>query len=135
MRRLIVVCFFAIAVFAQAPKDVRAVAKQGPDSIPTLAQYLNSQRVDTRVEVVKQLIALGGRATIDPLILATRDADAEVQIRATDALVNYYLPGYVKQGLGSTLVRAGASIKARFSDANDQMVDPFVIVRPEVVTA
>jgi HEAT repeat protein len=136
MRRFIVaVCFFPLAAFAQAPKDVRAVAKQGPDSIPTLAKYLNSQSVDTRVEVVKQLIALGGRATIDPLILATHDADAEVQIRATDALVNYYLPGYVKQGLGSTLVRAGASIKARFSDANDQMVDPFVIVRPEVVTA
>jgi HEAT repeat protein len=136
MRRLIVaVCILPFAALAQAPKDVRAVAKQGPDAIPTLAQYLNSQSVDTRVEVVKQLIALGGRATIDPLIAATRNTDAEVQIRATDALVNYYLPGYVKQGLGSTLVRAGASIKARFSDANDQMVDPFVIVRPEVITA
>jgi HEAT repeat protein len=58
-----------------------------------------------------------------------------VQIRATDALVNYYLPGYVKTGLGSTLVRAGASLKARFSDSNDQIVDPFVIVRPDVIAA
>jgi HEAT repeat protein len=136
MRRLIfAVCVFPLAALAQAPKDVRAVAKQGPNSIPTLAQYLNSQSVDTRVEVVKQMIALGGKDTIDPLIRATHDADAEVQIRATDALVNYYLPGYVKQGPGATLVRAGASIKAKFSDANDQIVDPFVIVRPDVIAA
>ena len=58
-----------------------------------------------------------------------------MQIRATDGLVNYYLPGYVKQGLGSSLVRAGASIKAKFSDSNDQIVDAFVIVRPNVITA
>ena len=47
------------------------------------------------------MIALGGKDIIDPLIRATKDADPEVQIRATDGLVNYYLPGYVKQGLGS----------------------------------
>jgi hypothetical protein len=32
-------------------------------------------------------------------------------------------------------VRAGASIKAKFSDSNDQVIDDFVIVRPEVITA
>ena len=112
---------------------MRLAAKPGASAIPTVAQYLNSQAVDTRVEVVKQLIAIGGKDTIDPLIRATRDVDPEVQIRATDGLVNYYLPGYVKQGLGSTLVRAGASIKARFSDNNDQVIDPFVIVRPDVI--
>jgi HEAT repeat protein len=125
----------AILAIAQTPKDVRAVAKQGPSAIPTVAQYLNSQAVDTRVETIKQLILLGGKDTIDPLIQGTRDADAEVQIRATDGLVNYYLPGYVKQGLGSTVVRAGAALKARFSDTNDQVIDGFVIVRPEVITA
>lgn len=129
---------FAVAagvLFAQSPKDVRQVAKQGPTAIPTIAQYLNSTSVDTRIEVVKQLVALGGRDTIDPLIRASRDPDAEVQIRATDALVNFYLPGYVKQGLGSSLVRAGDSVKARFSDTNDQTIDGFVIVRPEVIAA
>src|SRR5205823_1404764 len=49
--------------------------------------------------------------------------------------VNYYLPGYVRQGLGSSLVRAGASIKARFGDRNDQVIEPFVMVRPEVIAA
>lgn len=120
---------------AQTPKDVRLAAKQGQSAIPTVAGYLNSASVDTRIETVKQLTALGGRDSIDPLIKATRDADPEVQIRATDGLVNYYLPGYVKQGLGSTLVRAGATIKAKFNDKNDQIIDAFVIVRPDVITA
>ena len=122
-------------VLAQTPKDVRAVAKGGSSAIPTVAQYLNSAAVDTRVETIKQLIAIGGKDVIEPLIRGTRDADPEVQIRATDGLVNFYLPGYVRQGLGSSVVRAGATLKAKFSDTNDQVIDPFVIVRPDVITA
>src|SRR5437870_3693857 len=97
-------CVLAVALLytqtaqAQTPKDVRAAARQGQASIPTVARYLNSASIDTRIETVKQLTALGGKDSIDPLILATRDADPEVQIRATDGLVNFYLPGYVKQG-------------------------------------
>jgi HEAT repeat protein len=132
---LVFLCLIPFACPGQTPKDVRAVAKQGQSAIPKVAEYLNSASVDTRIEVVKQLTALGGKETIEPLIRATHDADPEVQIRATDALVNYYLPGYVRQGLGSTLVRAGASLKAKFNDANDQIIDPYVIVRPEVITA
>src|SRR5580693_10499280 len=133
MRRCFVfLCLAAPVCFAQTPKDVRAAAKQGQVAIPTVAGYLNSASVDTRIEAVKQLTALGGKDTIDPLIRATKDADPEVQFRATDGLVNYYLPGYVRQGLGSTVVRVGGAIKAKFNDANDQIVDAFVIVRPEV---
>src|SRR5579863_7323976 len=124
-----------IICFGQTPKDVRAVAKQGQTAIPTVAGYLNSASVDTRIEAVKQLTALGGKDTIDPLIQATKDADPEMQFRATDGLVNYYLPGYVRQGLGSTVVRVGGAIKAKFSDANDQIVDAFVLVRPDVIAA
>jgi HEAT repeat protein len=120
---------------AQTPKDVRAIAKQGPSAIPTVAQYLNSASVDTRVEAVRQLTALGGKDTIDPLIRGTHDSDPEVQVHATDGLVNYYLPGYVRQGLGSSMIRAGASLKAKFSDSNDQIIESFVIVRPEVIVA
>ncbi len=134
-RSLVFFCLLPLFCHAQTPKDVRAVAKQGQTAIPTVAGYLNSASVDTRVEAVKQLTALGGRDSIDPLVRATHDADPEVQIRATDGLLNFYLPGYVKQGLGSTVIRAGASIKAKFSDANDQMVDAFVIVRPDVIAS
>jgi HEAT repeat protein len=58
-----------------------------------------------------------------------------VQIRATDGLVNFYLPGYVKTGLGASLKRVGGSIKAKFTDTNDQVVDPYVVARPEVIAA
>ena len=136
MRRLpVFLCLLSLICFAQTPKDVRLTAKQGQVAIPTVAAYLNSASVDTRIEAVKQLTALGGKDTIDPLIRATRDPDPEMQFRAADGLVNYYLPGYVRQGLGSTVVRVGGAIKAKFSDNNDQVIDPFVIVRPEVIAA
>jgi HEAT repeat protein len=136
MRRVAALVVTIVSVLpAQTPKDVRTVAKQGPTAIPTVAQYLNSGSTDTRLEAVKQLINIGGPQTVDPLLRATRDSDPEIQMRATDGLVNYYLPGYVKTGLGSSLVRAGNSIKAKFGDTNDQVIDGFVIVRPDVISA
>jgi HEAT repeat protein len=120
---------------AQTPKDVRAAARQGQAAIPALAGYLAAPELDTRIEAVKQLIAVGGKDIVDPLIRATRDPDPEVQVRAADGLVNYYLPGYVKTGPGSSLVRVGASIRAKFSDTNDQVIDGYVVVRPEAIAA
>ncbi|HVW09314.1 MAG TPA: HEAT repeat domain-containing protein, partial [Bryobacteraceae bacterium] len=112
------------------PKDVRLVAKDGQSAIPKLALYLNSPALDTRIEVVKQLTELGGKDSLDPLIQATHDADPEMQMRAIDGLVNFYLPGYVKSGPAASLARVGSSIKAKFSDSNDQVIDGFVTVRP-----
>ena len=102
-RSIIALLSLARLTFAQTPKDVRAVAKQGPIAIPTVGAYLNSASVDTRLEAVKQLTDSGGKDTIDPLIHGTRDTDPEIQIRATDGLVNFYLPGYVKQGPAPSL--------------------------------
>ena len=49
-----------------------------------------------------------------------------MQIRATDGLVNFYLPGYVKQGIGSSFGACdGHSVRAKFSDSNDQTIDAF----------
>jgi HEAT repeat protein len=45
------------------------------------------------------------------------------------------MPGYVRQGPAASIARVGASIKAKFSDTNDQVIDAFVTVRPEVVQA
>jgi len=139
MRRLIPLCLLLpVAAFAQTnptPKDVRTVAKDGQTAIPRLALYLNSPALDTRVEVVKQLTDLGGKDSLDPLIAASHDPDPEMQLRAIDGLVNFYLPGYVRQGPAASVVRAGYAIKAKFSDTNDQIIDGFVTVRPEVVAA
>src|SRR5580692_3702456 len=135
---LLLVCLLgAASAVAQdpTPKDVRLVAKDGQRSIPKLALYLNSPALDTRLEVVKELTDIGGKDSLDPLIAASHDADPEMQMRSIDGLVNFYLPGYVRQGPASSIVRAGAAIKAKFSDTNDQVIDAYVTVRPEVIAA
>ncbi len=58
-----------------------------------------------------------------------------MQLRSIDGLVNFYLPGYVRQGPAASVTRVGAAIKAKFSDTNDQTIDGFVTVRPEVIAA
>jgi HEAT repeat protein len=136
-------CFAALFTLLQAqdsdPKQrtraVRDLAKQGEDSIPRIAPSLTDPDVSVRVEAVKALVEIGGPKTLDGLVRAAADNDPEVQIRATDGMVNVYLPGFVKTGLSGTLSRAGASVKGKFTDTNDQMIDPFVQVRPDVIAA
>jgi HEAT repeat protein len=95
---VLVTCAVLLPLTAQdvKPKDVRDAAKSGASSIPTLQGYLKNQPPDTRAEAVKQLTEVGTAASLDPLILATQDADPQIQILATDGLVNFYSPGYVK---------------------------------------
>ncbi len=117
------------------PKDVRNLAKQGSSAIPRLQDLLHNPDVDIRLEAVKAITEIGTQASLTPLIQATADTDPEVQIRATDGLVNFYLPGYVQHGLGASLKRVGTSIKGRFTDTNQQVIDPFVIPRADVIQA
>jgi HEAT repeat protein len=114
------------------PKDVREVGKGGSAAIPHLTEFLKDPSTDVRVEAVKQLTA--ARA-LDALILATRDNEAEVQMHATDGLVNFYLPGYVQTGVGASIKRFGGGVKGKFTDTNDQIVDPYVTARPDAVAA
>jgi HEAT repeat protein len=69
---------------------------QGSAAIPRLQAMLSDPSIEVRIEAVKSIVEIGTQASLDPLIQATRDNDAEVQIRATDGLVNFYLPGYVR---------------------------------------
>jgi len=117
------------------PKDVREIGKPGSSAIPRLQELLKNPGRDVRLEVVKQLTEIGTQRSLDPLIQATSDNDPEVQMRATDGLVNFYMPGYVQSGIGGSLRRVGTSIKGKFTDVNDQVVEPYVVVRPEVITA
>lgn len=114
-------------------RAVRDLAKGGAEAVPKVAAYLIDKDVDVRLEVVKQLGEIGGPRTIDPLITAAKDSDPEVQIRATDGLVNVYLPGYMRSGLSGTLRRAGNSVKGKFTDTNDQIIDSYIEVRPDVI--
>ena len=87
----------------QRIRTARDLAKQGSEAIPKLQPMLADPDPNVRIEVVKVIVEIGGPPSVAPLVQATRDNEAEVQIRATDGLVNYYLPGYVKRGLSATL--------------------------------
>ncbi len=107
MKLTFLLCFAAVFTLLQAQdadvkqrtRAVRDLGKQGEDAIPKIVPSLSDPDVGVRVEAVKALIQIGGPKTLDGLVRAAGDNDAEVQIRATDGLVNVYLPGYVKTGL------------------------------------
>lgn len=124
-------------LLSQTAKEIRALAKQGPSALPQLSSYLKSTDVAVRWEAVKGIVDIGGSASIAPLILATHDSDADIQIRATDGLVNFYVPGYFLTGSGAiaSIRRASSTIKAQFVDRNDQAIDPYINVRQDVIDA
>jgi HEAT repeat protein len=116
-------------------KIVRELGKGGSESIARIEPYLTDPDFDVRLEAVKAIVDIGTQRSLDPLIKASNDNDTEIQIRATDGLVNFYVPGYVKTGLTASMRRVGSSIKSKFTDTNDQVVDTYVQVRPEVIQA
>lgn len=143
MKLKLLLCFVAAFTLLEAQevdvkqrtRAVRDLAKQGEDAIPKVVPYVSDPDVGVRVEAVKALIQIGGPKTLDGLVRAAADNDAEMQIRTTDGLVNVYLPGYVKTGLSGKLSRVGGSVTAKFNDTNDQVIDPYVQVRPDVIVA
>src|SRR5258708_10994739 len=140
MRASIFVFVCACVLTAQdaAPmrvKDVREIAKGGSNALPRLGELLKYPDTAIRAEAVRQITDIGTLPSLDLLVQATHDNDGEVQVRAADGLVNFYLPGYVRTGLAASITRVGSSIKGRFTDTNDQVIDPFIVVRPDVVTA
>ncbi len=116
-------------------KVIHDLAKGGSEAIPQLAGYLKDPDVSVRIEAVKAIDDIGTQRSLDSLVQALHDNDAEVQIRATDGIVNFYVPGYLKTGLTASVRRAGTAIKSHFTDTNDQVVDSYIVVRPDVIQA
>jgi HEAT repeat protein len=116
----------------QRAKMVREMGKGGSESIARIEPYLSDPDFGVRLEAVKAIVDIGTQRSIDPLIKASGENDAEIQIRATDGLVNFYVPGYVKTGLTASMRRVGTSIKSKFTDTNDQVIESYIEVRPEV---
>src|SRR5258708_3900536 len=117
------------------PNDVHEMANGGANVIPQLQASLKNQDLAVRIKEVKSMVDIGTQRSLDLLIEATRDSDVEVQIRAADGLVNFYLRGYVRTGLGAKLQRVGKSIKGKFTDTNDQVIEAYIQVRPEAIAA
>lgn len=120
----------------QRIQRIRDLAKKDSDAIPALAGYLKDPERSIRVEAVKAIVKLDTERSLEPLARATHDQDSEVEIRATDGIVNYYVPGYVvKGGLTGPFTHGMRQAKAFFSSRNDQVIDPDVALRPEVAQA
>jgi HEAT repeat protein len=121
-----------------AKQKIRAIkdfARQGSTAIPSISGYLTDESVDVRREAVKAIVGVGGISTLSPLVVASRDSDSEIQERAVDGMVNFYLPGYVQKGWMDSVRHAGSNVAGMFGDQNDQMIDPDTPVRPEVIDA
>ncbi len=150
MRSFVLLCTAALALvwqplFAQDASgqtkkekisSIRDSGKRDSQAIPLIAKYLKDPDVDVREEAVKAIINIGTQYSLEPLIEATHDNDANLQSQALDGLVNFYLPGYVTTGgLSRSFTRVGKRIKSTLSNRNDQTIDPGVLVRPDVVEA
>jgi HEAT repeat protein len=112
-------------------RAARALKDGNTDTIKLLEPMLSDADRDVRLEAVRSIVTIGTQHSLDPLIAATRDNDPEIQIRATDGLVNFYVPGYVQTGVA----RFGAAVRGRFDRENRDVIDPWINVRPEIVTS
>lgn len=117
----------------QRVRQIKELARGGAEAIGKLEPFLNDTEWEVRLESVKAIVEIGSRASLDPLVKATADRDAEIQIRAVEGLANFYYPGYVKTGLSGGLRRVGSAVQARITGgADDRVIPVYVEVRPEV---
>jgi len=107
---------------------IHEIEKGKAGGMTELAAFSKDPDRAVRVEAIKAIVKMGGPSSIDPLIPATKDIDAEVRVRATDGLVNIYLPGYVS-GYFTHSIR---QVKSFFSSRNDSIIDEDVSVRDDV---
>src|SRR5438477_7505098 len=129
----------SILARADEPKErikaIRDLAKGGAGSIARIAPYLSDSERNVRLEAVKAIVDLDTQRSLDPLVKATGDNDPEIQLRAAEGLVNFYLPAHTQSGITAPLKRVGTAVKSKFTDTNDQVIDPYVQVRPDVIQA
>lgn len=145
------VCLCGRALFAQADtppaqpesattkatvQSIRELGKRDEKSLPALARYLGDNDRDVRLEAVKAIVRIDTMRSVDSLLTAMRDNDAEIQMRATDGVVNAYVPGYVvKSGVTGYFTKGVRQVRSFFDERNDTVVDPDVKVRPDVAAA
>ena len=115
----------------QRAKAAREAVKEGPGAIEKLKPLLSDADANVRFETVKAIAEIGGKNSIDPLIQAAGDNDSSVQVRATEGLVNFYLPGYLQ----SSVQRVGTILKSKFIEKDEQIIPVYVIVREDVIAA
>jgi HEAT repeat protein len=116
-------------------REIKDLSKRDSQAIPSLAKFLDDPSFEVRSDAVKSIVNIGTQHSLEPLIVATRDRDPAIQVRATDGLVDFYVPGYVAKGMTSTFTRTGRLVEGAFTSRNDQEIDTFVVVREDVLKA
>jgi len=110
---------------------IHEIEKGRGGGMSELAAFSKDHDRTVRIEAIKAIVKIGGNASLDPLIAATQDSEPEVRARATDGIVNVYLPGYVS-GYFTHSVR---QVKSWFSSRNDSIIDEDVNVRADAAKA
>ena len=115
----------------------RAARQLGENGNPAYVSVLGGIVKDpddkVRMAVVRSLIRLGTEASLAPLCQAVQDALPEIRYLALDGIVNFYLPGFVDTGFGSTFRSVGQRMGNLFSDVDTAIVDPDTKLAPVVV--
>ncbi len=113
----------------------KEAVKQGVDGIPVLTTFSLDASAEVRLEAAKRLNEIGGPRTMGALAVLSRDADPEIQIHAIDGLINIFVPGYLKSGISKTTTRTADGVKVKFNEPGDLVVDGYVTVAPEAISA
>lgn len=117
---------------ARAAKEL---GKAGDVSaVPPLATALADSSDKVRREVILALSEIRQPETLDPLIRATRDSDADVRALAVQALVGYYTGQAPRTGLTGFVKKKWDRAKSHFA-ADNSRIDPGVKVEPKVISA
>jgi HEAT repeat protein len=120
----------------QRVSRVRELGKRDASALADLAPYLRDSDREVRLEAIKAVVRIDTMASLDALVAGARDRDPEIRIRATDGIVNTYLPGYVENNsLSGNFTRGFRHIKGFFSSRNDQVVDADVVIRADAAKA
>lgn len=124
------------AEFKERLRIAREAVKAGPDGIARVTPLLKDADPLIRVEAAKAIAEIGSQYSLTPLTQALADADPEVKIRAADGLVNFYVPGYAKTALSSSIRRTGDAVSGKFRESTEpRVLDPWIEARPEIVSA
>ena len=103
--------------------------------IAPLRKLLKDPVPEVRGRAVAAIVSIGTQHSLEPLAEASRDSIPAIQLMAVDGMVNFYYPGYVKRGFSASLKKFGSSVKNRFAQPSEVVIDPYVPVSPDVIGA
>jgi HEAT repeat protein len=113
-------------------KQIESLGKQGAGAVQALTAFQRDPDVGVRLATVEAILHAGGSAAAEALRTSCLDGSGDIQRLSVAGIVNFYKPGYVKRGVRARIGSLGNKITRA---ADDVLIDPFVAVRGEDVSA